>query len=100
MNYLGIDYGIKRIGIAICVNDSFIAFPYMVLENSKDVVFQIKKIVEEHDIGVIVDDIQRLFTINQKATICNNPKQALSCDDMTALYGVEAHLIHNHKHEH
>ena len=53
-----------------------------------------------HDIGVIVDDIQRLFTINQKATICNNPKQALSCDDMTALYGVEAHLIHNHKHEH
>jgi zinc transport system ATP-binding protein len=53
-----------------------------------------------HDIGVIVDDIQRLFTINQKATICNNPKQALSCDDMSALYGVEAHLIHNHKHEH
>ena len=53
-----------------------------------------------HDIGVIVDDIQRLFTINQKATICNNPKQALTCDDMSALYGVEAHLIHNHKHEH
>ena len=53
-----------------------------------------------HDIGVIADDIGRLFTINQKATICNNPKEALSCDDMTALYGVEAHLIHNHKHGH
>jgi len=53
-----------------------------------------------HDIGVIADDIGRLFTINQKATICNNPKEALSCEDMTALYGVEAHLIHNHKHEH
>ena len=53
-----------------------------------------------HDIGVIADDIGRLFTINQKATVCNNPKEALSCDDMTALYGVEAHLIHNHKHEH
>ena len=53
-----------------------------------------------HDVGVIVDDIQRLFTINQKATICNNPKQALSCEDMTALYGTQAHLIHNHKHEH
>ena len=53
-----------------------------------------------HDIGVIADDIQRLFTINQKATICNNPKETLSCEDMSALYGIEAHLIHNHKHEH
>ena len=53
-----------------------------------------------HDIGVIADDIARLFTINQKATICNNPKETLSCDDMSALYGIEAHLIHNHKHEH
>jgi zinc transport system ATP-binding protein len=53
-----------------------------------------------HDIGVIADDIGRLFTINQKATICNDPKEALSCEDMSALYGIEAHLIHNHKHEH
>ena len=53
-----------------------------------------------HDIGVIVDDIQRLFTINQKITICNNPKEAMSCEDMSMLYGIEAHLLHNHKHEH
>lgn len=53
-----------------------------------------------HDIGVIADDIARLFTINQKATICNNPKQSLTCHDMSMLYGIEAHLIHNHKHEH
>jgi len=53
-----------------------------------------------HDIGVIVDDIGRLFTINQKATICNDPKKMLSCDDMSELYGIEAHLLHNHKHEH
>ncbi|MBA1432698.1 MAG: metal ABC transporter ATP-binding protein [Epsilonproteobacteria bacterium] len=53
-----------------------------------------------HDIGVIADDIGRLFTINQKATICNNPKEALSCEEMSELYGIEAHLLHNHKHEH
>jgi len=53
-----------------------------------------------HDVGVIVDSIQRLFTINQNATICNNPKEAMSCEDMSALYGINAHLIHNHKHEH
>ena len=53
-----------------------------------------------HDIGVIADDIARLFTINQKATICNNPKQTLSCQEMSELYGIDAHLLHNHKHEH
>lgn len=53
-----------------------------------------------HDIGVIADDIARLFTINQKATICNNPKQTLSCEEMSSLYGIDAHLLHNHKHEH
>jgi len=53
-----------------------------------------------HDIGVIADDIARLFTINVKAIICNNPKEAISCEEMSDLYGIEAHLIHNHKHEH
>lgn len=53
-----------------------------------------------HDIGVIADDIARLFTINQKAIICNNPKQTLSCEEMSSLYGIDAHLLHNHRHEH
>jgi len=53
-----------------------------------------------HDVGVIVDDIQRLFTINQKITVCNNPKEAMSCEEMSSLYGLDAHLLYNHKHEH
>ena len=53
-----------------------------------------------HDIGVIADDIARLFTINEKAIICNDPKKVMSCEDMSELYGIDAHLIHNHKHEH
>ena len=53
-----------------------------------------------HDVGVIADDVTRVFTINQRATICNNPKELLSCDDMSQLYGIEAHLLHRHKHGH
>ena len=54
-----------------------------------------------HDVGVIADDISRLFTINQKISICNSPKETLSCDEMSALYGIETHSIHQHKqHEH
>jgi len=53
-----------------------------------------------HDIGVIADDIGRLFTVNQTLLTCNNPKEAISCEDMSALYGIDAHLIHNHHHHH
>ena len=53
-----------------------------------------------HDIGVIADDIGRLFTINQKATICNDPKKMLSCEEVSDLYGINAHSLYNHKHEH
>jgi len=53
-----------------------------------------------HDIGVIADDIGRLFTINRKATICNDPKKVLSCDEVSDLYGIHAHALSNHKHEH
>jgi len=51
-----------------------------------------------HDIGVIADDIGRLFTVNQTLLTCNDPKEAISCEDMSALYGIDAHLIHNHHH--
>ena len=51
-----------------------------------------------HDVGVIADDIGRLFTINQQVTICNTPKETLSCDEMSALYGIETHSIRQHKH--
>jgi zinc transport system ATP-binding protein len=53
-----------------------------------------------HDIGVIANDIQRVFTVNQEIITCNNPKEALSCEDMSKLYGIEAHLLHNHRHQH
>ena len=53
-----------------------------------------------HDIGVIADDIARLFTVNEKIQICNDPKKAITCEDMSELYGIDAHLIHNHRHKH
>ncbi len=53
-----------------------------------------------HDIGVIADDIGRLFTVNQSLLTCNNPKEAASCEAMSKLYGIEAHAIYNHHHHH
>ncbi len=53
-----------------------------------------------HDVGVIADDIGRLFTVNQTLLTCNDPKEALSCSQMSKLYGMDAHFLHNHHHHH
>ena len=49
-----------------------------------------------HDIGVIADDIARIFTVNQTVSTCNDPKEMISCEGMSELYGIDAHLISRH----
>ena len=52
-----------------------------------------------HDIGVIADDITKLVTINQRAKICNDPQEDLSCENVSELYGTPVHLVANHRKE-
>lgn len=47
MKLLGIDFGEKRIGIAISDDEEKFAFPYGVLENNKNIFKEIKKIIEK-----------------------------------------------------
>ena len=54
MRYLGIDYGAKRVGIAISDEGSKIAFPYVILENIKGLVGEIKTICAHENVGTIV----------------------------------------------
>ncbi len=49
-----------------------------------------------HDVGVIVDDIDRLFTVNRTVSTCDDPKALISCSSISELYGVDAHLRSNH----
>ncbi len=52
--YLGIDYGLKNVGIAVSDEDGVIAFPKTILNNDKDLFENIKEIVEEEKIEKIV----------------------------------------------
>lgn len=54
--YLGIDYGTRRIGLAISDESGIISFPSGVLENSgqRRVVEEIRRIVKEKTVSVIV----------------------------------------------
>lgn len=57
MKYLGIDYGTKRIGVALSDDEGKIAFPKTILENNKNTISQIKEICEDEEVeGVVVGE--------------------------------------------
>jgi len=54
MRYLGIDFGMKRVGIAVSNDEGTIAFPRATLTNDDALAQEILKIIETEKIGVVV----------------------------------------------
>ena len=53
---LGIDYGLKRIGLSLSDDTQTIAFPlkYILNDSAKKTVFELKTVIEEENIGLVV----------------------------------------------
>jgi len=54
MRYLGIDYGSKRVGLAISDDGGTMAFPYKIIQNNLDLVDTVHNICGEEEISAIV----------------------------------------------
>ncbi len=54
MRYLGIDYGTKRVGLALSDEGGVMAFPYKVLKNEKTLVDDIHNICGTENVNAIV----------------------------------------------
>ena len=59
MRYLGIDYGLKRVGLAICDAEEIIVSPLQVLEGPRDrgmaqLLAQLQNVVQEEQVTEIV----------------------------------------------
>lgn len=54
MNFLGIDYGSRRVGIATADSDAGMAFPKSVIKNDKDLLSTVKDICEKEKIEKII----------------------------------------------
>ena len=56
MRALGVDFGLRRVGLALSDPEMVIAFPYITLEwsNFDELITEIIKIIEEKSIGVVV----------------------------------------------
>jgi putative holliday junction resolvase len=54
MRYLGIDYGSKRVGLALSDEAGLMAFPHKVIENNADLLKNLEAIIAEHQVDEIV----------------------------------------------
>jgi putative Holliday junction resolvase len=65
MRYLGIDYGTKKIGLALSDESAGFAFPYSIILKSVicEAVSEIKKVCDEHGVEKIVLGKPELFNI-------------------------------------
>lgn len=54
MKLLGIDYGEKKIGLAIADSEIKIASPYKILTNGEDILAKIREICQEEEIEKII----------------------------------------------
>ena len=65
MRYLGIDFGSKRIGIAISDESGIFSFPLMVLKNSSDLIKEIKDVCEENNVKEVIVGESRDFSMKE-----------------------------------
>ena len=54
MRYLGIDYGSKRVGVAISDEDGSLAFPYKIIPNDMELIDNIHNICGIEEVSAIV----------------------------------------------
>lgn len=54
MKYLGIDFGSKRIGVALSDIEGRMAFPHSVVQNGSDIVARIKVLCEKEKVDTVI----------------------------------------------
>lgn len=54
MRFLGIDYGSKRVGLALSDESGTMAFPLLVLNNDSSLLAKIEELIKERQVGEIV----------------------------------------------
>ncbi len=67
INILALDIGQKRIGVARANSIAKLAEPLTVLENNENFVENLKKIIQEHDISLIIIGLPRSLDGNETA---------------------------------
>lgn len=54
MRYLGIDYGSKKVGLALSDEDGTMGFPHTILQNTPRLVDEIRALIDKENVGVVI----------------------------------------------
>jgi putative holliday junction resolvase len=54
MRYLGIDFGSKRVGLALSDEEGRLAFPYVVLKNDRTLLSEVERVCKEQKVRALV----------------------------------------------
>ena len=89
MRHLGIDYGSKRVGIAVSDATGSIAFPKTVLVNNEQLLTEIDELIDAYAVGAIV--------VGHSLDTKSNPNKVQSeidelVADLTLQFGLPVHL--------
>ncbi len=71
MRYLGIDYGAKRVGLALSDEEGRMAFPYKVIKNDLELVDKIHNICGEEEVSAIV--------LGESHDLSGKPNKIMGC---------------------
>ncbi len=89
MRTLGIDYGKKRIGIAVSDPLHITAQPVEVIENTSSTIDRIKQLCEKYEVGTIVVGLPK----NLKGDIAQSAKDVLGFVDKVRRSLKDIHVI-------
>lgn len=51
---MGIDYGTKRVGVALSDESGAMAFPHIVLDNNEELLTKLESLIEDRNVKIIV----------------------------------------------
>lgn len=88
MRYLGIDYGTKRLGLAISDEASGFSFPHAIIPNDAKLLKALASIIETESIGAIV--VGDTLSLEGGANRVTEEAQKF-VDDLTAFVDVPVH---------
>ncbi|HEY4508807.1 MAG TPA: Holliday junction resolvase RuvX [Candidatus Paceibacterota bacterium] len=85
MRYLGIDYGTKKVGVALSDDRGDFAYPLTVLENSKNLIYDILHISKENNVGQIVVGESKDFSQNENDIMLEVKPFVKNLEEVTGL---------------
>ena len=86
---MGIDYGTKRVGVALSDEGGAMAFPHLVLDNDVKLLDKLEEIINERQVGAIVIG-HSLSRDGQPNPVHSDVEELIG--DLTLRVGVPIHL--------